>query len=248
MKISKWVAIMAIMALTSCRKVPSASQNSAGKQEVTVAHVEPERAQIKPERAQIKPERAQSKDERSCKEFVQKFYDWYVSSEVIDDCKKQKETQEKTHIYFDDSLNSCKRASEFHSVKVMSLKQALSPKLKRLLDVDAAAQAKETDGIVGLDGDPFLNGNAGVIYNYIVDSAQVTDGKCHATVNESGINGNQEEEGKIYDRLVLDLSKSSEQWMIDNIHYRFNYFDQAKNAEVSRDEDLIQELNALGDK
>jgi hypothetical protein len=240
MKISKCaavVAIVAILAISSCRKSPSTSQNSAAEQKSTVAHVE--------------PERVLSKDELSCKEFVQEFYDWYVSSEVSDECKQLKSTQEKTHIYFNDPINTCRRASEFHSVKVMSLKQALNPKLKRLLDEDTAEQAKHPDEIASLqaDGDPFLNGNAGVIYNYIVNSAQVTDRKCHATVNETGIDGNQEEEGKIYDRIVLDLSKSSEKWMIDNIHYHYDdVYDPAKKANISYDDDLVHELNALCDK
>jgi hypothetical protein len=245
----KWIAVVAIVtfaALTSCRKSPS-TPKITGEQQPNTVQKKPQIVR-KADVEQAEPARVLSEDEQSCKAFVQDFYDWYVSREVTDECNQEEKMQEKMHKVFADSINTCKRASEFHSVKVMSLKQSLNPKLKKLLDEDAAAQAKETDGIVGLDGDPFLNGNAGVIYNYIADDAHVADGKCTATVNETGINGNQEEEGKIYDHIALDLSKSSEKWMIDNIHYRITYFDQTKKAEVTSDEDLIHELNGLGDK
>jgi len=180
------------------------------------------------------PARSLSKDEQSCKAFVQDFYNWYVSGEVAEECKQIK----KMHSENTDILNTCKRASEFHPVSGISLKQALSPKLKELLDKDSAEQAKSTDGIVGLDSDPFIGGNAGVIYNYLVDNVQMKNGKCFATVNEVGINGNYEEEGKIYNHLVAELDKSKEKWMISNIHFRIDMGD----GKPTMDDDLIQML------
>jgi hypothetical protein len=231
-------AVLAIAAISSCRKEPPAAKNT-GQQQANVAQTVPEKA-TQMNGVKFEPAHAQSKEEQSCQEFVQKFYDWYVSRELEFECKHLKDTHHEDI----DSLNSCRRASEFHSVEVMRLEQALSPKLKRLLDDDYAAQAK-ADEIVGMDGDPFLNGNAGVIYNYVVDSVQVKDGKCNATVNETGINGNGEEEGKIYDRIVPELVKTDGKWMIANLHYHRNYSNGSK--EVSEDDDLISWLKRLSD-
>jgi hypothetical protein len=191
-------AVLAIAAISSCRKEPPAAKNT-GQQQANVAQTVPEKA-TQMNGVKFEPAHAQSKEEQSCQEFVQKFYDWYVSRELEFECKHLKDTHHEDI----DSLNSCRRASEFHSVEVMRLEQALSPKLKRLLDDDYAAQAK-ADEIVGMDGDPFLNGNAGVIYNYVVDSVQVKDGKCNATVNETGINGNGSiQKHRPVERIALD--------------------------------------------
>lgn len=217
--IAIFCTILAVVTISSCRKTHPATENTDQKHAKS---------------AQTVPVRALSKDEQSCKAFVQDFYDWYVSGEVAEECKQIK----KMHSENTDILNTCKRASEFHPVRGISLKQALSPKLKELLDKDSAKQAKSTDGIVGLDSDPFIGGNAGVIYNYLVDNVQMKNGKCFATVNEVGINGNYEEEGKIYNHLVAELDKSKEKWMISNIHFRIDMGD----GKQAMDDDLIQML------
>jgi len=66
----------------------------------------------------------------------------------------------------------------------------------------------------------------------------VKNGKCFATVNEVGINGNYEEEGKVYNHLVAELDKSKEKWMIANVHFRFDMGD----GKPAMDDDLIQML------
>ncbi len=219
--------LLAIAPISSCRKESPVAKKTD----------QPQKANV----VQDKQARPLSKEEQSCKEFVQEFYDWYVSSEIADECKQAN----KMHYENTDTLSTCKRASEFHPVKAMSLKQVLSPKLKRLLDNDYAAQAKSDDGIVGMDGDPFLNGNGGVIYNYDVDSVQVKEGKCYAIVNETGINGNYEEEGKIYDRITVDLANANGKWIIDNLQYHRTYNEGSKV--FSKDDDLVSWLKRLGD-
>jgi len=231
MAIGKWIAVAALPAmllLTSCRKTSSAAPESTRQPQPAAAHVEPER--------QLNPA------EQSCKLFVQHFYDWYVGEGLASECRSLDKGM-------DDGTKSCERASKLSTAKPMSLKDALSPRLNRLLDEDAAQQAKSQDGIVGLEGDPFLNGNGGAIYDYVVGNIEINGRKCYAALNEVGINGNGEEQGKIYDRMIVELSSSKGKWMIDNIHYhRDDVYDPSKKANISYDDDLVHELNALGDK
>jgi hypothetical protein len=179
MKISKCsavVVIVAILSISSCRKSHSTSQNNAAEQKSTVAHVE--------------PERVLSKDERSCQEFVQKFYDWYVSREVLD--AKVREG----HPSSDD---------------VVRLRpQVLSPELRELLKEDSVAQAKAED-IVGLEADPFFD-SQDPSPKFLVESVSVKDGRCNAVVNGF-------EEGKKQERVMPELISSGPTWVFVNFHY-----------------------------
>lgn len=71
-------------------------------------------------------------EQASCKSFVQGFYNWYIASSKKGGADSTVETALK------------KRPADF------------SPELTRLLKADLAASAKSTDGVVGLDFDPFL--------------------------------------------------------------------------------------------
>jgi hypothetical protein len=69
----------------------------------------------------------------SCKQFVQSFYDWYLS------------------------IEKANNGSEPTSDRAIQLKpQVFSNELRRLLREDRAAQEKSPQELVGLDLDPFL--------------------------------------------------------------------------------------------
>lgn len=70
----------------------------------------------------------------SVREFVQSFYDWYVPK----------------------ALNSSSGPAWSTALKVKG--NCFSPELRRKLREDSEAQAKTEGEIVGLDFDPFLNG------------------------------------------------------------------------------------------
>jgi hypothetical protein len=126
MKFDKWIAIVAIVAIpaiSSCRKSRSTSQNNAAKQDATGAHVE--------------PQRVLSKDEQSCNEFVHKFYDWYLHREWSDLCKGSHDSAD------------CKKAAEFGSIEGMSEGRALSAKLQKLFADDRAAEATANEDARG---------------------------------------------------------------------------------------------------
>ena len=71
--------------------------------------------------------------QKSCKTYVQSFYAWYTSKAA-----QQKESSDWDRV-------------------LKSKRFTLSPELRRGLKEDADASAKSTDGIVGLDFDPFLD-------------------------------------------------------------------------------------------
>jgi FlaG/FlaF family flagellin (archaellin) len=71
--------------------------------------------------------------QRSCRDFVQRFYDWYVPIALKDNAG-----------------NPSDRALRYKS-------HAFSPELLTQLKEDSTAQAKAKGEIVGLDFDPFLN-------------------------------------------------------------------------------------------
>jgi hypothetical protein len=100
----------------------------------------------------------------SGRDFVQKFYDAYVQQALAD---------------------SAVPASQF---AIDHLSASFAPDLLAALKDDAAAEAKSSDEIVGLDFDPFLNSQdpaeryeAGSATqqgtSYLVDVYSVTDGK-----------------------------------------------------------------------
>jgi hypothetical protein len=133
------------------------------------------------------------KKQRSCRDFVQQFYDWHISREVLD---------EKFP------------AGRTTSDDVLRLRpHVLSPLLLRLLKEDSAAQAK-ADEIVGLDFDPFF-ASQDPSSKFEVERVTMKDGHCHAVVN--GI-----ERGEKRERVMPELVETGEKWVFVNFHYDFN--------------------------
>jgi Protein of unknown function (DUF3828) len=71
--------------------------------------------------------------EKSCRDFVQKFYDWYVPQALDLKVSNATDVALKTYAY------------------------VFTPELVKLLQEDSDAQAKHPGEIVGLDFDPFLS-------------------------------------------------------------------------------------------
>jgi hypothetical protein len=178
--------VLAIAAISSCRKAPSTSP-STGQQ--------PSNA------AQVEHESALQMDEPSCREFVQQFYDWYVSRAAL-------------------HLKS--RLAGPPSNDVLQFRpQVLSAELALALREDTEAQAKVKDDLVGLDFDPFLN-SQDVILKFEVASVRVKDGRCNAVVN--GIEG-----GKKQELVMPELTASGGTWVFVNFHYGKSEYSQDEN-------------------
>jgi hypothetical protein len=138
-----------------------------------------------------KPKEAAQADEQSCKDFVQGFYDWYVSREIVDEKLRRGPI----------------------SNDVLQLRpQMLSQELRKLLQNDSDAQAK-ADDIVGLDFDPFLN-SQDPSPKFIVESTSVNAGRCHAVVN--GIRDEQKHE-----KIMPELAQTGSTWVFVNFQYHF---------------------------
>jgi hypothetical protein len=149
----------------------------------------------------VEHESALQMDEPSCRDFVQQFYDWYVSRV---------------------ELHLRSRLAGPPSNDVLRFRpQALSAELLQLLKDDIAAQAKVKDELVGLDFDPFLN-SQDVISKFEVASVRVKDGRCNAVVN--GIEG-----GKKQELVMPELTASGGTWVFINFHYGKSEFSQDEN-------------------
>jgi hypothetical protein len=140
----------------------------------------------------------QAKNEQSCRGFVQQFYNWYVSREILD------EKMRADHPVSDDVL--------------LLRPQVLDPILLQLLKEDSAAQARAVGEIDGLDFDPFLN-SQDPSSKFVVESVALTGGHCLAAVN--GI-----EQGKKRERVVAELVPTGKTWVFVNFHYgKSNYLE-----------------------
>lgn len=222
---SLFCATVTMAALSACSgKVPVSKSSEQPKANVARTATEtPSQTNL----AKLEPAHTQSKEEQSCQKFVQSFYDWYVFNMLDGECRKVKRLKEQ------DFSNSCKGASQFHSIAVMSLKQVLSPKLKTLQDEETTIMTKEGDP--GLDFDEYLN-SQDPSPKYEVESVQSKEGHCNAVVN--GI-----EEGQIRERVMPELINAKGEWRFVNFHYSFNMGD----GKPSHDDDLIQMLEGYID-
>lgn len=146
---------------------------------------------------------AKAPDASSCKAFVQGFYDWYVPRAI----------KAPT---LDLALKT--RASDF------------APSLVQQLKEDIAASARVKDEVVGLDFDPFLNGQD-LGKRYVVDKAVLKNGNCWADVYD--MTGKK---AKAPD-VVPELAPRNKGWVFVNFHYP-NYGDK-------EDENLVSVLNVL---
>jgi len=127
--------------------------------------------------------------QKSCRDFVQKFYDWYVP-------KTQKLSAERT---WDLALKY--RRSSF------------SAELVRRLSEDSDAQAKVAGEIVGLDFDPFLN-SQDPDEHFVVGKVRTSGDSCRAEVH--GVrSGKRSEEPDV----VVELALKHGRWLFVNFHY-----------------------------
>jgi hypothetical protein len=139
---------------------------------------------------------------KSCRDFVQGFYDWYV-----------------------------KEGQSTFELALKNRSSALSPELLHALREDYAAQAKDPEEIVGLDGDPFLN-SQDPSERFVVGDAKLVGDKCLAVVR--GVSS-----GKKREYVEPELVRKNGRWVFVNFHYGTSKF--------SSDENLVRELKALRD-
>jgi len=103
-------------------------------------------------------------DEQSCKNFVQRFYDWYWNR-FADPGK---------------DFDKMPGVGEVEKRKP----PVLSQKLIKLIDEDQKQAAAE-DAAPNMDFDPFIGGNGGAAGKYNVVTVVVTQGTCRATLTGS---------------------------------------------------------------
>jgi hypothetical protein len=125
--------------------------------------------------------------QKSCRTFVQGFYDWYV-----------RESDQPTV-----------------DASQLAVKQyAFSPELAGQLKEDWAAQAKDPGDIVGLDFDPFIGGNGGVLGRYVV--GKITPKGDHYLVEISVTESGKTSEKPV---VVAELTYKGGRWVFVNFHY-----------------------------
>jgi hypothetical protein len=132
-----------------------------------------------------------SSPEKDCREFVQRFYDWYF-----------------------DRLNEEMKTSTRSRAQNPVLKfrpEALTPRLRTLLREDIRAQARNRDYIVGLDFDPFINAEdwEGA---YRVENVTLNGDTCRATVWGSDTGAKRE-------IVAPELKLENGRWIFVNFHY-----------------------------
>jgi hypothetical protein len=141
--------------------------------------------------------RSLTADEQSCKNFVQDFYDWYWNRFYAH------MNEPNTGGFKEPTLNDVIRHRP----------QLLSARLQRLLLADQDLKAKNTDGIIGLEGDPFLmDGNgAGANAPFDVQDAVVVGGRCQVKLSM----------GSPDSEVRPELMKIRSGWIFFNFHYSF---------------------------
>ncbi len=153
---------------------------------------------------------SESDQEKSCREFVQGFYDWYYMRLNLD---------EKIH-------------AGPASNDVLRLKpEVLDTRLRRLLREDAAAQAKDSEYVVGLDFDPFLNAQDWD-GKYWVAHVAVTGNRCRAYVWSNNW-------GKKIETVDPELELKAGHWIFVNFH-------QPAAEDPGDQEHLVEQLLRLG--
>jgi len=213
--IAIFCTLLAVLAISSCRKAHPAAENTVQKQAKA---------------AQTVPVRALSKDEQSCKEFVQKFYNWQVSL-LVDDlfCRDSLKGTRASQEAIQEDEEECKVASAFRNAEKLSIEKEVSPKILHYLKLEEDEQKKEEDP--GLDFDPYLN-TQDPSPKFVVDSVQVNNNRCDALVHGYDIRGQKREE------IMPELSKKNGDWIIENFHYKFDMND----GKPPQDDNLIHML------
>jgi hypothetical protein len=94
----------------------------------------------------------------SCREFVAKFYSWYLAN-----------GPKETH-------------GPASDIALKHRSYLFSPAMVEALREDEEAQEKAGSDLVSLDGDPFV-GAEGLSEGYVVETVTVKDGRCWAEVH-----------------------------------------------------------------
>lgn len=101
--------------------------------------------------------RASEKTPQSCKEFTQRFYDWYSS------------------------VSSIEAKLSPSQVAIKDKKELFDSNIIRLLQEDFTAQEKSADEIIGLDIDPFSNSQE-LCTKYFVVNSRLNGNRCTTDV------------------------------------------------------------------
>jgi hypothetical protein len=135
-------------------------------------------------------------EEKSCREFVQGFYDWYLSPVKKD----------RHHPLGDREMDDAIRVR----------RKDLSVELYTLLKADRVAQARAHE-LVGLDFDPFTNSQDNSP-KFVVRSVLVKDEDCRAIV--WGMN-----KGNHRETVEPELIAKDGSWVFVNFHYHYEASD-----------------------
>jgi len=208
-------AVLAMMAISSCRKTSPAKENT-GQQQAKAP--------------QTVPVGVQSKEEQSCQEFVQKFYDWRVSL-LVDGlfCRDTLKGTNASQEAIQEDEEECKVASAYRNAEKLSIEKELSPKLQHYLKLEEERQKKEEDP--GLDFDPYLN-TQDPSPKFVADGVHVSGNSCNALVHGYDLRGQKREE------IMPELSRTNGGWIIENFHYKFDMHD----GKPPQDDNLIHML------
>ena len=140
-------------------------------------------------------------DEASCRTFVQGFYDWYTAHGTVFE-------------------------------RVLKLKQnVFSSDLKQALLADIEAQRKTHDDIVGLDFDPFVNGQDPAPH-YRVGKVTMQEGACLAEIHS--VPPTDKSSKPV---ATAELHQEAGAWKFANFHYG--------NENGPENENLISVLRQL---
>ena len=145
------LAVFAVLRVSPCQNTPSsfgshgqAQSQSAGNRELSV-------------------------DARTCKDFVQKFYDWYWNRFAAQADNPNFDNKNEPNVW----------------TVLKDRPSVLSPKLRRLL-ADEEKQMRATHEIGNLDFDPFW-GNQDAQGQYAVGHVIVTTNRCEATIPQGHV-------------------------------------------------------------
>jgi hypothetical protein len=150
--------------------------------------------------------------EKSCQDFVQGFYDWYVPKTQFDQSHKPAEPPLRQPLK--------ERTRSF------------SLELRHRLIEDFEAQAKARGELVGLDFDPFLNGQDPSV-RFVAETISRKGGSYWVEVY--GMSSGQRQE-----HVVPELVFRNGRWVFVNFHYGKGKF--------GGDSDLLSILKTLRDE
>jgi len=135
-----------------------------------------------------------SAKEISCKEFVQDFYDWYL------------------RIYMTDNKVPAAK------IALKKRPEIFSPELFQALGNDFKAQELATDGISGIDFDPFLD-SQDAPPSYKVIKTVVKSNGCMAEVSGVGPDWMNKGQALYTPKIKVELQYKNRKWIFINFKY-----------------------------